>query len=293
MAEDGVPVGGNAGLLHFFGGEGLDFGLAFKGFGDGDGFAADFEELNLIFFLNPAADVFGLEFVLGKGKFEFVFLPSALFELIVEGLEFGFALLDLSFMDGALLEELAGFLLVVVLLAGKGLELLAGFGKGVLALGLFGENGLGLAAVLGNGLGKFFQALFERLLLIGESGKGFLAGGKIDFGLGELFVGLVSLATGLFKLLGKGLERVFGIRGLGLEAFSIRVQLVSLGKGFFLLAGEGLEFKEDGLNFLAKQGLRVAEGGVLAFSGGEGDFGGFELGLGLLQLGLQLGLLSR
>ena len=266
--------------------------LAFESFGDGDGFAADFEDLDLIFFLNPAADVFGLELILGKGEFEFVFLPSILFELVVKGLEFGFALADLGFVDGALLEELAGFLLVGVLLAGKGLELLSAVGKGVLALGLFGENGLGLAAVLGDGLGKLFQALFEGLLLIGKSSKGFLSGGKVDFGLGKLFIGLVALAAGLFELLGEVLERAFGVRGFGLKAFGIRGQLASLGKGFLLLAGKGLKFKEDGLNFLAEQGLGIADGGVLAFGSGKRDFGGFEIGLGLLQLGLQGSLLS-
>lgn len=293
MAGDGFPVGGNAGLLHFFGGEGFGFGLAFEGFGDGDGFATDVEEVDLVFFFDSAADVFGLEFVLGEGEFELVFLLAVLFELVVEGLEFGFALVDLGFVAGALLEELAGFLFVVFLLAFEGLELLPGVGEGGLALGLFGEDGLGLVAELGDGLGKFFQALFEGLLLVGQGSEGFLAGGKVDFGLGELFVGLVSLATGLFELLGKVLEGGFGVCGLVLEAFGVCGQLVSLGEGFFLLASEGLDFEEDGLNFLAKQGLGVAEGGVLAFGGCEGDFGGFEVGLGLLQLSLQGGLFGR
>lgn len=171
--------------------------------------------------------------------------------------------------------------------------MLAAVGEGVLALGLFGEDGLGLVAVLGDGLGEFFQALFEGLLLVGEGGEGFLAGGQVDFGLGELFVGLGLLEAGLFELLGKVLEGGFGVCGLGLEAFGVCGQLILLGEGFFLLAGEGLDFEEDGFDFLAKQGLGVVEGGVLAFGRCEGDFGGFEIGLGLLQLGLQLGLLGR
>jgi len=169
----------------------MDLGRAFVGERDGDAFAADVVEVDMVFLLNALAEVLHAHVFLGELDLERAAVRLGFRQLAALLAEGFLALADVRLL-GLLLRQQGG---------GLGIDLLAlvlerfdpGAGLLDLRFGLLfaGEEGGDLAAALLDDLGEFAHALVEGLALLAAGGQHLLLGGQGDLALGEAGRGLV------------------------------------------------------------------------------------------------------
>ena len=279
-----IPIRRRAGFGHLFGRECLHFGRAFVGIGDGDAFAADVVEVEVIFLANLVAQVLHRHVFLREFNFHRAARVLQFRQTVALAAQIFFAGGDFAVLrifpadQFRRLRTRPARVRAANVQSGRAIP-----GSPIRAASLREMNEehspLRCSMTCVNSRMRCANAV----LLLPERRRKLLVRREGDLAFGQRSVRGIALPAEIFQFGRERRDLLLPGTFAGFEFVQLRRQRLAFLQTFLLLRGEALHFKNDRLDFLVQQTVGIFQRLEFAFARGNGDFLFAQFRLRLLQ----------